>query len=184
MPFGDGCIGLSVGSAVLDKLAGVLDELIEADPAVFADGESMVELNRQLERLTAATTRATGAFDASTAWQADGAQSAAAWLRAQCRMPATTAARRVRLGRALRHLPVAEAAWLAGDIGESHVGLFERTRTPGTAEALARDEAMLVDQAKQLRFAAFQQALAYWALRADPDGAEERSRRHDDSRRF
>ena len=45
-------------------------------------------------------------------------------------------------------------------------------RTPRTEEALARDEAMLVGQAKDLQYRHFSKALAYWVQLADPDGAE------------
>jgi hypothetical protein len=36
----------------------------------------------------------------------------------------------VRLGRALPALPVAEAAWSAGPVGEAQVALLARSRTP------------------------------------------------------
>jgi len=90
----------------------------------------------------------------------------------------------VRLGRALRHLPVTEAAWLAGHIGEAQVGLLAKAATPGTAEALARDEALLVSEAMRLRFASFARVVAYWGLRADPDGADDQSRAQHEGRRF
>ena len=51
------------------ELAAVIDRLCEADPAVLADGDSIVALHRELERLDATVTRATGAFDASGAWE-------------------------------------------------------------------------------------------------------------------
>jgi hypothetical protein len=58
----------------------------------------------------------------------------------------------VQLGRALRAMPEVEEAWLAGDIGEAHVGLFACVRTPVTAACFERDEALLVAQARQLRY--------------------------------
>jgi hypothetical protein len=108
----------------------------------------VVALHRELERLRAVTTRAVAAFDAGRAWEASGARTASAWLAAQCRLPVESARRRVRLGRALRHLPAAEAAWLAGAVGEAQVRLLASVRTPATAECLARDEEMLVGQAR------------------------------------
>ncbi len=105
---------MPVGTAVVNKLAADLDELIAVDPCVFADGEALVDLHRQLERMLAVTTRATAAFDASGAWKPDGARSAATWLAFRCRLPVPSAQRRVRLGRDLRHLAATEAAWLCG----------------------------------------------------------------------
>jgi hypothetical protein len=175
---------MSATSSVLERVASAVAELVEVDPALLADGKAMVGLHRQLGRLAAVATRATAAFEASKTWEADGARSAASWLAVQCRLPHTTVRRRVREGRALRHLPVAEAAWLAGDIGEAHVGWLARVRTPGTAEALERDEQMLVDQAVGLRFDVFARAVAYWGMRADPEGADERWRAERDGRRL
>ncbi|HEX3394492.1 MAG TPA: hypothetical protein VHS52_08175, partial [Acidimicrobiales bacterium] len=66
---------MSLGTAAVDEFAAAVDKLIAADPGVFADGEAMVGLHRQLERLAAVTTRAAAAFDASKTWEADGARS-------------------------------------------------------------------------------------------------------------
>ena len=101
------------------------------EPAVLGDGETLLELHRQLERLAAVTTRAVAAFDAGRTWEADGARTASAWLAVRCRMPVTSARRRVQLGRALRHMPAAEAAWLAGEVGEAQVGLLGGGTDPG-----------------------------------------------------
>jgi len=95
-----------------------------------------------------------------------------------------TARRRVRLGRALRHLPIAEAAWLAGDVGEAQVNLMANSRTPATEAALAADEEMLVGEAKRLRFASFVKVLGYWAQHVDPDGAAAADQARHDRRRF
>ncbi|MGI9033888.1 MAG: DUF222 domain-containing protein, partial [Acidimicrobiales bacterium] len=161
---------MSGESGVVARLAGVIDELVATEPAVVGDGDTVVALHRQLERLGAVTTRATGAFDASGQWQTTGARSAAAWVATRTNMPMPTARRRVRLGRALRHMAAAEAAWLAGDVGDAQVGLLARARTPATASAFDRDEADLVQDARRLRFADFARVIAYWLLRADPDG--------------
>jgi hypothetical protein len=155
-----------------DLLAAALDALCRADPVLLAGGETVQALHRAVERLRAVTTRATAAFDASRAWEAEGARSAAAWVGVRCGLPAESARREVRLGRALRHLPAVEAAWLAGAIGEAHVGLLAAARTPATEEAFGRDEAFLVAKARELGFAQFVRLLAYWRQLADPEGAD------------
>lgn len=163
-------------AVVLDTtvaLTAAVDALCASEPCVLADGESIQALHRQLERLTAATTRVVAAFDAGHAWESEGARSASAWLAGRCRLPVPTARRRVRLGRALRSMPAVERAWLAGDIGEAHVGLLAAARIPATADCFDRDEAMLVEQAGTLRYPHFAGCLAYWGQLTDPDGAEE-----------
>ena len=50
---------------------------------------------------------------------------------------------------------------------------------------MARDEALLVDQARKLTFAEFARAAAYWKQLADPDGADQDAeRRRDRPRRL
>ena len=168
---------------MLDDLKSVVDQVRSIDPAALADGESIVELHRCLARLEAATTRAVARFDARREWDADGARSAAAWLTGRCRLPRQAARRRVRLGRALRQLPAAERAWLAGEVGEAQVAALARVRTPGTEEALADDEEMLVGQASSLRYDHLTRVLAYWWQHVDPDGAEDDAETKRSSRR-
>ncbi len=141
-------------------------------------------LHHCLARTEAITTRASAAFDAGGAWRADGARSPSAWLSRRCDLPSSTARRRIRLGRALRHLPVAEAAWLAGKLGEAQVAALARARIPATEQALTRDEEMLVSEAIRLRFDSFVRVLAYWSQRYDPDGAEDAAASGRDARRF
>src|SRR5947208_10421256 len=102
------------GADVMQELTAVLDRLCATDPAQLAEGEAVQALHRQLERLAATTTRATAAFEAGRAWEAEGARTPAAWVAVRCHQPLATARRRVQLGRALRHMPGVEAAWLGG----------------------------------------------------------------------
>ena len=161
----------AVLEGIRDLVASV-DAVCDADPTQLADGETMQELYRQLDRLSAAATRATAAFDAGRSFEADGAKTAAAWVSVRCHVPITTARRRVQLGRALRHMAAVEEAWLAGDIGKAHATLFTRARTPEAATAFERDEALLVEHARTLRYDHFARTMAYWRQLADPDGTE------------
>jgi hypothetical protein len=167
---------------VLVELRTAIDAVCEAEPARLADRESIQDLHRQLERLNAATTRATAAFEAGGTWEADGARSAAAWLATRVRTALPAARRRLRLGRALRHMPGVEAAWLAGEVDATHVAALAGARTPVSSAAFERDEAMLVDQAARLTHRHFSRALAYWCQRADPDGTEDRASAEFDAR--
>jgi hypothetical protein len=157
---------------MLDELATALDDVCDADPHSLAEPATLLQLHRLLTRLDAAVTRAAGAFDASRAWEADGARSAAAWMARRCHEPAATAHRRVRMARALRHLPAVEEAWIAGDITGAHAGLIAGARTETTATALERDEPMLVDHARRLAFHHLVRVVRYWRQCADPDGVE------------
>lgn len=157
----------------ISELAAVLDRLCAADPQTIADGESIQALNRQMERLAAVTARATAAFDAGGAWRDEGARSAAAWIATRCRRSLTAARKQVRTGRTLRDLSATEQAWLDGDVGRGHVEPMVQTCRRVAAEVMRRDEAQLVDQAKQMGVRSFQRLLAYWEQAARPDGVEE-----------
>jgi hypothetical protein len=160
-------------SMELDALSEVIDQLIEAGPDVLGTGEVLVELLRELSRLEAVVDLASGGFHSSGEWALDGARSGAMWLATKTRLPKAECARRIRLGRALGDLAVTEEAFLAGEIGSGHVSLLVGASRPATKDALARDEEMLVGQARELCFSDFARVIAYWDQLADPDGAED-----------
>jgi hypothetical protein len=167
---------------LLEELVADVDSICDADPAAFADMESIKVLRRQLARLDAAATRATAAFDASGEWKESGARSLSSWLAGACNLPITETRRQISNGRALRYMRLAEEAWLAGDISASHVGVLAGACSEARRETFARDEKILVDDAKYLGFRNFWRAVRYWEQLADPDGVEdeaedERSRR-------
>jgi hypothetical protein len=157
----------------LDVLVETMDQVVRSDPAASADRESIELLQRQLARLEGFVTEATAAFDASGNWGLDHARSATMWLTTTCRIPKAQAQRQVRRGRQLRRLRDLAGAWVDGDITGSHVDTVAGLRRAATEEALVRDEALLVEQARTLRFDAFVRATAYWEQLADPEGAEE-----------
>ncbi len=157
----------------IEALVEAIDELIAESPASHCDGESVTSLVRQLTRLESVTTHAVAAFEASGDWSADGAKTAAAWVSTVCRLPRAMGRRLVRRGRHLRHLPVTAQAFESGELTSAHLDAVASLRREDNKEILARDEAMLVKQAKRLRFEQFIRAVAYWDQLADPNGTEE-----------
>lgn len=167
-------------TAALDGLAG----LTPADLAQVADGDTIERLHRQQARLEASVARATAAFDRSRTWTLDGAKSCAAWVSVRCRIPLSQARRVVRLGRALREMPLVEQAWLGGALAAAHASLLARARQSDLErEAFERDEEMLVEQATSLRYDQWAQAVAYWRQLADEDGCEDEAERRERNRR-
>jgi hypothetical protein len=122
-----------------------------------------------------AEARLTGAWDARRCWQLDGARSAQAWLRGICKVAAPTAARRVRVARALRAMPETMAAWASGDLNGDHVVELVRSRQCAP-EAFARDEEVLVSQAAGLRYRHFEAALVRERLRRDLESLRAKQR--------
>ncbi len=150
-----------------------IDELIAEEQVEHCDAASIKSLVRQLTRLESVTTNAVAAFDMSGDWSVDGAKTAAAWVSTTCRLPRAMGRRLVRRGRHLRHLPIVAQAFEEGEITSAHLDAVASLRKEVTQEALARDEALLVKQAKRLRFEQFTRAVAYWDQLADADGTEE-----------
>jgi hypothetical protein len=157
--------------ARLRRLTEVLDELASRPPS---DPDAVVTLHAQLARLDAVAASSAAAFDAGGTWSADGATSAAAWIAARCRLPRSVAARRVRLGRAVRTMARTEQAWLAGDVSAAHVRVL--------ADAGA-DDAALLDAARTKRWPGFCREVAYWRQLHDEDRADDEAQRQVDDRR-
>jgi hypothetical protein len=160
---------------MFDALALELKELAAADLAALADGElseSLVVLARLRTQLEAIEARTTDEWDRRRCWATDGAHNGTAWLAHRTREPEADCRRRLRLGRGLRHVPVAAEAFAAGDISAAHVRRLLGARNDRTAEAIARDEAMLVERAQSLHYRSFDRLVAYWSLHEDPDGAD------------
>ncbi len=160
----------------LDELAGILDRLAEADPFSYGDAASVEALEVAVARLTCVTSKAVASFDSSGEWAVDGAQSTAAWLSTRCHLPLVEARSQLRRGRALPSLPLCAEAFSAGAIGVAQLDALvkaSRGAAQVNPDAFPRDEAVLVTAAKELKFAAFNAAVAYWSQLADPDGAEE-----------
>ena len=64
-------------------------------------------------------------------------------------------------------MPLAEEAWLAGDISTSHVGVLAGACSEARRETFTRDEKILVDDAKYMRFRDFWRTVRYWEQLAD-----------------
>jgi hypothetical protein len=155
------------------KLSEGIDDLIETDPSLRCDREMIIFLERELNRLQYAVSTSLASFDQWGEWALDGAKTAVAWIDTVCHLAKKEARAELRRGKALPGLPLAAQAWRRGDIGADHIDALVRVKRPVTDEALARDEALLVDYARTMKFAHFSNALDYWEQLADQEGTEE-----------
>ncbi len=142
--------------------------------------EAMEARLRRHARVDAETAWAVAHFESSGAWQRSGAGSAKAWIMHQLHLSSPEAGRHIARGRALRHLPVVEAAFGEGAITGDHVAVLMALDHGATKEPLHRQEQLLVDLARTLTFEEFKRKIDYWALHYDPDGTTEAAeeRRH------
>jgi hypothetical protein len=157
----------------LDLLGSEIERLAAADPFSYSDKTSVVALIGYAAQLECVVSAALASFDAGGEWALDGAQNATAWIDTRCHLQKAEVRRALRLGRAMAHMPVVKEAWQSGEIKTAQVERMVKAKTPRTEEVFARDEQMLVDEAKRLKFNAFDSVMGYWENLADPDGANE-----------
>jgi hypothetical protein len=158
---------------VLDALDQAVERLLSCDSFVLADKETMVRIHRLSAKFDCAKALAAFGFDEGAEWVSDGAQTSSAWVDTRCHVPKKEAKKLVRLGRSLSYLPVLKEAWADGAIGLAQVEVLCGLKGARSEAAFCRDEEMLVEQAKTMKFASFCWAAAYWEQLADPDGASE-----------
>ncbi len=146
----------------------------------LTDGElhsRVVELQRLDSVLASERARTIGAWDARRLYAFDGSKAPSARLARDCRLSAAGARAEIRRGRCLRAMPFTAAALAAGEITVDHVNELIPLTKPEFAELFMRDEELLVEQAKTLRFRDFRRAVAYWRMRADATLAEDKADR-------
>lgn len=102
--------------------------------------------------------------------EAEGFGSATGWLIALTGEPASVCRFRVGVARALRSMPITREAFASGELSEARVRLLVDCHRTAPA-VFARDEALLVAQARSLPSRVFPQAMARWLRLADADGA-------------
>jgi Domain of unknown function (DUF222)/HNH endonuclease len=149
-----------------------LDEALATDPYAYSDPTSLKTLYRIDNKVDALKTKALMSFEDSGEWAVDGARSSVGWIAAQCLLPTAEVRGQLRRGKMLEKSPLVAEAFSAGEIGAAQVDGLARARR--TNESIfERDQAMLVESAKTLKFGDFCTAITYWEQFADPDGAEE-----------
>ncbi len=90
----------------------------------------------RLAAATASWLRLVAEFDERRGWAGVGITSCAHWLAWRCSLTPGTARQHVRVARALRRLPLVEAAFGGGELSYSKVRAITRVAEPGTEEEL------------------------------------------------
>jgi hypothetical protein len=155
--------------AALDQLAAVEVDALPGDGAA----EVALALAGVESRLAAQRARVLSRVEACNAWADDGYRSAASWLAHRGGLSRRHARHELRTARVLRRLPATAAALADGSLGLDAARAIVRAHDARTADALARDEATLVAQARRLDVVAFERVICYWQQHADPDGVED-----------
>jgi hypothetical protein len=161
---------MAMDVADLLEVAGRLDAADVGSWAAGALGDVALAAEVLRNAVEAFSVAVLAEFHQRGAWAADGATSAAAWVRARSGSAGGDLRRRQRDGLALRQLPAASAACRSGHLSVTHQARLAAcaSRRPVLA---ARDEATLLAAAHELGADDFATAARHWcALAADePD---------------
>ena len=144
-----------------------------AVPVVQA-GESIADLQRQINALSAEQAILVCEWDKQMVWADDGSRSAKGRLSRDLGLSDGDAARLLSRARNLDSMPLTLAAYESGDLSVSQVDLLCRA---SHLALFSRDEAMLIEQVQSLHFNAAKRVVEYWMQRADPDGAEDKAKK-------
>src|SRR6187402_3430762 len=113
-------------ASAFKAIRAALDHLVDSDIDDLTNGElddSLKAFIEQRHRLDYIISTYAARWDTQLMWALDGSKSAAAHT-----SPAT-AARTIRLGRQLRHLPHTAAAMKTGSLSGDHAGVFAGCNT-------------------------------------------------------
>lgn len=136
--------------AAVAELARAVDDLAavdcdgEADPGLL---EAVAGLQRQLNRLEAQQVRLLDAVERREAYRAEGAVTAASWLRERARLDHAQASRRVHAARRLGRLERLAGLFAAGEVTLAHVTAVTDAAVPGRMQAVAACEDTLAELA-------------------------------------
>lgn len=149
-------------------------DLVDTVPVDWLGNSEIVpelqRLRRLIARAEARAARVVAAAHSRGLPQDQRFGSPTAWLIAVTGEPPAVCRSRVRVALALRHMPQTAQAFAAGDLSEPRVRLLAEARE-AAPEVFARDERLLVSQARTLSARVFPKAVAHWRRLADPDGA-------------
>ena len=154
----------------------MIDELHGLDPDEMSDGEVaalLVAVTRVTEAAEAAQLRTMGTFEARQVHKADGAWSAAAWIRERSHLSRSESNSLQRHARIIRTRPLLSHA--LDTMGAAKVRTVLRYTTFRTMEAFAEAEATILEQIGPLDVDRTATILRWWARRVDQDGRKPRS---------
>lgn len=170
-----GDAGFSALAVLRDAAAQVLAHPWAGRPGPVL-GDALEQVVAAERMVAAAKTLVLGAFDATGQHRVEGHPSAATWVGAKTKANTRHVKHQAQQARALREMPLTEAAFAAGRIGAEHVAVLVRARTRDVIDEFAGAEADLVAAAETLDFDEFDRKVRDWRSFVQPDKSERRAR--------
>jgi hypothetical protein len=156
------------------------------DPASMPDGELMEdfeEIERASERLQARRLALLAHVDHRRAWAVDGHLSTASWIADRFGTSWSVATERVKMARALEHMPRTREALASGDISSCSLRVLA---SAGAAhpDAFNSNEGFLLEAAQRLSVRELTRAVAYWRELVEAEQGLNRAERAWNERRL
>jgi hypothetical protein len=159
------CERLGEVQGAKQALAHAIGALDALEPTELTDSELhdlVVAEQAEASRLAAVRARHLAVWDARRTWADDGSKSAKARLARECDLSSMTARLELKRARKLRTMPATASALAEGKISVDQGDLLAHANQPDVAHLFARDETLLLDQLKTLRFADARRCAQYW----------------------
>jgi hypothetical protein len=172
-------------TALLDDSKAALEALEAVDPDALDDwplrllATGLVELDSRAAVLRA---KVISAWDARRTWADDGSKAAHGRLARECHLSSGTAKRELARAKQLRTMPATTTALRAGSLSIDQADLLRWAHQPALAELFARDEHLLINEVRKLRFDLARKAVDYWIDRAYEELGLDRPYRSRDGR--
>lgn len=137
----------------LDRTKALLADLEREDIEPLTDtalGDDIVDIRRTIDRLEFQCSRRLELFGRRQGYAAFGFVTLISWLRRACRLAPGAAWQRAEVARNLPSLRETSNAFAAGDIGFHHAAVIAHSVTEVGAEAVLRQESVLLEAAQKL----------------------------------
>jgi len=152
-------------ASMLGAINEAIREAAAIDPESLTDDELeelVAELQHTKSAFAALTARVTGVWEWRRVWARDGSRSAAAHLAHRANVSRTTASCDITRGRRLRHMPLTDDAFTAGEIEVDRVDVLGRANTAELRVLFLRDEQILLEAARTCAWDDFTRVVHIW----------------------
>lgn len=129
--------------------------------------DHIVELRKQIDLLQAAEAVALQKWDANKVWTDDGSKSAGHRFSRESWSSIAACKRRVHRAKRLASMPLTSEAFNSGQVSADRVDQLVMLNQSDVEELFARDEHVLIEQARTLDWPRFIKACNYWRVMAD-----------------
>ncbi len=155
---------------IVIDVEALLGGVVAVDARELPDAEVallVVDVRRLVDATDALWIRLLAEFDRRGLWRLDGARSAAAWLRRECRLVHPTTATALVVARAVEALPASGEAFRAGSLSFEHMRAIAPAAVPERREVALRADPIFARAALWMNPRQMSNVVRTWMQLAD-----------------